>query len=65
MLNRSTITDMVLNPVDNVRSRFAAFDPFRKTAATAAALGVAAPNLLAAESKNDINQLRRIQANRP
>lgn len=65
MLNRSTITDMVLNPADNVRSRFAAFDPFRKTAATAAALGVAAPNLLAAESKNDINQLRRVQANRP
>lgn len=55
---------VVFDP-ENLRSRFAAFDPFRKTAATAAALGVAAPNLLAAESKNDVNQLRRVQANRP
>jgi hypothetical protein len=38
----------VLNP-DRIRSRFAAFDPFRKTAATAAAMGVAAPDLLAQE----------------
>jgi hypothetical protein len=37
------------NP-DQVRSRFAAFDPFRKTAATAAAMGVAAPDLLAEEA---------------
>jgi len=36
---------------DNIRSRFAAFDPFRKTAATAAAMGVAAPDLLAEEKK--------------
>ena len=36
---------------DNVRSRFAAFDPFRKTAAIAAAMGVAAPDLLAKEKK--------------
>ena len=34
---------------DNIRSRFAAFDPFRKDAATAAAMGVAAPDLLAEE----------------
>jgi hypothetical protein len=34
---------------DLFRSRFAAFDPFRKTAATAAAMGVAAPDLLAQE----------------
>jgi hypothetical protein len=34
---------------DQVRSQFAAFDPFRKTAATAAAMGVAAPDLLAQE----------------
>ena len=34
---------------DQIRSRFAAFDPFRKTAATAAAMGVAAPDLLAKE----------------
>jgi hypothetical protein len=37
-----------LNP-DNVRSRFAAFDPWRRDAATAAAFGVAAPDLLAQE----------------
>jgi hypothetical protein len=34
---------------DVIRSRFAAFDPFRRDAATAAALGVAAPDLLANE----------------
>jgi hypothetical protein len=39
-----------LNP-DNVRSRFAAFDPWRKDAATAAAFGVAAPDLLAQEQE--------------
>jgi hypothetical protein len=36
---------------DNIRSRFAAFDPFRRNAAIAAAMGVAAPDLLAAEPK--------------
>ena len=36
---------------DNIRSRFAAFDPFRKSAATAAAMGVAAPDLLAKDKK--------------
>lgn len=39
-----------MNP-DNVRSRFAAFDPWRKTAAVAAAMGVAAPDLLAKETE--------------
>jgi DNA (cytosine-5)-methyltransferase 1 len=34
---------------DRIRSRFAVFDPWRKDAATAAALGLAAPDLLAAE----------------
>jgi len=34
---------------ENIRSRFAAFDPFRRDAATAAAFGVAAPDLLAKE----------------
>jgi hypothetical protein len=38
----------IFNP-DLVRSQFAAFDPWRKTAATAAAMGVAAPDLLAQE----------------
>ena len=39
-------TTALVNPA-NIRSRFAAFDPFRKDVATAAAMGVAAPNLLA------------------
>lgn len=47
---RKTITEMVLNPAENVRSRFAAFDPFRRTAAIAATMGVAAPDLLAGQS---------------
>jgi hypothetical protein len=38
------------NP-DLIRSRFAAFDPFRRNAAIASAMGVAAPNLLAAEQE--------------
>jgi hypothetical protein len=45
--NEHTIS---LNP-DNVRSRFAAFDPFRKDVATAAAMGVLAPDLLAKEKE--------------
>lgn len=40
---------VVFDP-DQVRSRFAAFDPLRKTAATAAAAGLAAPDLLAEEA---------------
>jgi hypothetical protein len=39
---------LVFDP-ENIRSRFAAFDPFRKDAATAAAMGVATPDLLAEE----------------
>jgi hypothetical protein len=42
------------NP-DLFRSRFAAFDPFRRSAAIAASMGVAAPDLLA----QDKNQLRK------
>lgn len=41
---------VVANP-DNIRSRFAAFDPFRRNAAIAAAMGVAAPDLLAKDKK--------------
>jgi hypothetical protein len=41
---------VVFDP-DQIRSRFAAFDPLRKTAATAAAAGLAAPDLLAEENK--------------
>jgi hypothetical protein len=40
---------LVTNNPENIRSRFAAFDPWRKTAATAATMGVAAPDLLAQE----------------
>ena len=43
------IGDIVTFNPDSIRSAFAAFDPFRKTAATAAAMGVAAPDLLAQE----------------
>ncbi len=39
---------VVQNPA-NIRSQFAAFDPFRKDVATATAMGVALPDLLAAE----------------
>jgi hypothetical protein len=41
-------TIAVFNP-ESVRSKFAAHDPFRKDAATAIAMGVAAPDLLAEE----------------
>jgi hypothetical protein len=41
----------IVKDSDNIRSRFAAFDPFRRNAATAAAMGVAAPDLLAKEKK--------------
>jgi hypothetical protein len=40
-------TTALVNP-ENIRSRFAAFDPFRRSAAIAATMGVAAPDLLAA-----------------
>jgi hypothetical protein len=43
-------TIAVFNP-ESVRSRFAAHDPWRRDAATAAAFGVAAPDLLAQEQK--------------
>lgn len=43
---------IIFTSPDQIRSRFAAFDPFRKTAATAAAMGVAAPDLLAQERNN-------------
>lgn len=56
-LGKSTMTEMVLNPAENVRSRFAAFDPFRRNAAIAAAMGVAAPNLLANEVNYPANPM--------
>jgi hypothetical protein len=47
------------NP-DDIRSRFAAFDPWRRNAAIAAAMGVAAPDLLA----KDNNELASILKSR-
>jgi hypothetical protein len=65
-----TVGDIVANTYatenpDLIRSRFAAFDPFRRTAAIAATMGVAAPDLLAAEQaqqkeyKNEMRKLMR------
>jgi len=55
---------LVTNNPENIRSRFAAFDPFRRTAATAAAMGVAAPDLLAGEMPEEMKrrQLRGLLA---
>ena len=44
--NMSGLESVITNP-SNLRSRFAAFDPFRKDVATATAMGVALPDLLA------------------
>ena len=44
------------NP-DDIRSRFAAFDPWRRNAAIAAAMGVAAPDLLANPLDDKNNRL--------
>jgi len=43
------ITEYVTREPEQIRSRFAAFDPFRRSAAIAATMGVAAPDLLANE----------------
>jgi hypothetical protein len=50
-------------PPENLRSQFAAFDPFRRSAAIAASMGVAAPDLLASETNDDINKMRKLKAN--
>lgn len=44
---------------DALRSRFAAFDPWRKTSAIAAVMGVAAPDLLAADNERVIDAIRK------
>jgi hypothetical protein len=59
----SGLESVVTNP-ENIRSRFAAFDPFRRTAAIAATMGVAAPDLLAAQAEQDAyarNELRKFK----
>jgi hypothetical protein len=48
-----------MNP-ENERSRFAAFDPFRKNVATATAMGVALPDLLAAEAEDKKKKLSKV-----
>jgi hypothetical protein len=50
---------------EQIRSRFAAFDPLRKTAAVAAAAGLAAPDLLAKEDNSvGVNKMRKLKANK-
>ena len=44
--NMSGLESVITDP-SNVRSRFAAYDPFRRDVATATAMGVALPDLLA------------------
>jgi len=53
-------TEQVTFDPANIRSRFAAFDPFRKDVATATAMGVALPDLLAAELPEE--ELKRNQS---
>ena len=54
-------TVALVNP-DNIRSRFAAYDPFRRNAAIAAAMGVAAPNLMAGQSNEMPDAVRQYMA---
>ena len=56
--NMSGLESVITDP-SNVRSRFAAFDPFRKDVATATAMGVALPDLLAAEPTPEELQRRQ------
>lgn len=49
-------TEQVTFNPDDVRSRFAAFDPFRRNAAIAAATGSLAPDLLAAQEDEVLKQ---------
>jgi hypothetical protein len=54
----------VTTDTDQLRSRFAAGDPFRRTAAIATTMGVAAPDLLAAQAEQDAyarNELRKFK----
>jgi hypothetical protein len=58
----SGLENVITNP-SNLRSRFATFDPFRKDVATATAMGVLAPDLLAAQqdpySQNEMRKFMR------
>jgi len=57
-VNPSTVY-AIKNP-ENIRSRFAAFDPFRRSAAVAASMGVAAPDLLAAQQDEEMRKLQQL-----
>lgn len=47
-------------PPENIRSRFAAFDPFRRSSAIAATMGAAAPDLLAAQQDEEMRKLQQL-----
>jgi len=53
------VATVVRNP-DDIRSRFAAFDPFRRSAAVAATMGAAAPDLLAAQQDEEMRKLQQL-----
>ena len=53
-------TEQVTFNPENIRSRFAAFDPFRRSAAIAASMGVAAPDLLAAQQDEEMRKLQQL-----
>jgi competence protein ComGC len=57
------VTEYVTREPEQLRSRFASFDPFRKDVATATAMGVLAPDLLAAQqdpySQNEMRKFMR------
>lgn len=59
----SDINTAFFNP-DDIRSRFAAFDPWRRNAAIAATMGVAAPDLLANPLDDKNNRLIDILRNK-
>jgi hypothetical protein len=54
-----SINEIAIIDPAQIRSRFAAFDPFRKDVATATAMGVALPDLLAAEPTPEELQRRQ------
>ena len=53
-------TEQVTFNPENIRSRFAAFDPFRRSAAIAATMGAAAPDLLAAQQDEEMRKLQQL-----
>jgi hypothetical protein len=60
MDNPNSVSEYAIYNPDSLRSKFAAFDPWRRNAAIAASMGVAAPDLLA----KDNNELASILKSR-